>query len=63
VGKAIQEVSEDPEILEAVFEILETQKMLEGEVDLTLLPRDRDGFLTNLLAAAPGTEPPGKMQG
>jgi regulator of protease activity HflC (stomatin/prohibitin superfamily) len=66
VGKAIQEVSEDPEILEAVFEILETQKMLEGEVELTLLPRDRDGFLTNLLAATPAAtpaaDPSGKIQ-
>lgn len=52
VGKAIQEISEDPEILRAVFEILETQKMLEGDVDLTLLPDHRNDLLTNLLAAS-----------
>ncbi len=54
VGKAIQEVSSDPEILNAVFEILETQKMLEGDVNLTLLPADHDGLLARLLAAQSG---------
>jgi len=53
VGKAIQEVSSDSEILNAVFEILETQKMLEGDVNLTLLPADHDGLLARLLAAKP----------
>lgn len=51
VGKAIHEISQDPEILDAVFQILETQKMLHGEVDLTLLPPDKDGILAKLLAA------------
>jgi len=53
VGKAIHEIAADPEILSAVFEILETQKMLEGNVDLTLLPADGDGLLAKILAAAP----------
>lgn len=51
VGKAIQEISEDKEILNAVFEILETEKMLDGDVDLTLIPKEKDGLLTRLLAA------------
>ena len=51
VGTAIQEIASDKEILEAVFEILETEKMLEGEVELTLLPKDSDGLLAKLLAA------------
>jgi predicted RNA-binding protein with PIN domain len=40
VGKAIQEIAKDKEILETVFQILETEKMLDGDVDLTLVPRD-----------------------
>jgi regulator of protease activity HflC (stomatin/prohibitin superfamily) len=61
VGKAIQEVSSDKEILDAVFEILETQKMLEGDVNLTLLPSDADPLLGKLLAAkgsVPMSPPP-----
>ena len=60
VGTAIQEIASDKEILEAVFEILETEKMLEGEVELTLLPKDSDGLLAKLLAAEniPSIQPP-----
>jgi len=60
VGTAIQEIASDKEILEAVFEILETEKMLEGEVELTLLPKDSDGLLAKLLAAenVPAIQPP-----
>jgi regulator of protease activity HflC (stomatin/prohibitin superfamily) len=56
VGKAIQEIAKDKEILNTVFEILETQKMLEGDVELTLLPRDN--LLAKLLAAGNGSQPP-----
>ena len=53
VGKAIQEIAADKEILETVFEILETEKILEGETELTLIPKDADGLLGKLLAAEP----------
>ena len=49
VGKAIQEIARDREILNTVFEILETEKMLEGDVELTLVPRD--SLFARLLAA------------
>ena len=54
VGKAIQEIAKDKEILNTVFEILETEKLLDGEVELTLVPRDN--LIARLLArgAAPG---------
>jgi regulator of protease activity HflC (stomatin/prohibitin superfamily) len=52
VGVALQEISQDKEVMEAMFEILETQKMLEGEVDLTLIPPDsHGGMLPQLLAS------------
>ena len=38
VGAALQEISEDPEVANAMFEILETEKILEGKAGLTLLP-------------------------
>jgi len=48
----------DKEILEAVFQILETEKMLDGDVDLTLVPRE--SLFARLLAtqgAALGAAP------
>jgi regulator of protease activity HflC (stomatin/prohibitin superfamily) len=63
VGTALQQIAEDPEILAAVFDILETQKMLEGDIDLTLIPPgDSSGLLAQMLAtkersAAPNQPP------
>ncbi len=55
VGKAIQEIARDREILNTVFEILETEKMLEGDVELTLVPRD--SLFARLLAANGAPQP------
>jgi len=52
VGTALQKISEDKEVASAMFEILENQKMLEGSVDITLLPPDlRGDMLTQFLTA------------
>ncbi|MFQ3671242.1 MAG: SPFH domain-containing protein [Verrucomicrobiia bacterium] len=52
VGLALQEISQDKEVAAAMFEILENQKMLEGEVDVTLIPQNlRTDFLTQSLAS------------
>ncbi len=50
VGKALQSITEDPEVADAMFEILETQKILEGKGVLTLVPAG--GQLLNQLLAA-----------
>lgn len=66
VGTAIQEIAADKEILNTVFEILETEKMLSGEGELTLIPGDSDALLAKLLAAQPGAvtaQPPVLPQG
>ena len=55
VGKAIQEIARDKEILNTVFEILETEKMLEGSAELTLAPRDN--LFARLLAADGAPQP------
>jgi hypothetical protein len=52
VGSALEEISRDPEVAEAMFTILETQRLLEGQVSLTLLP-EKSPFLGELLAALP----------
>jgi regulator of protease activity HflC (stomatin/prohibitin superfamily) len=50
VGKALQSITQDPEVANAMFEILETQKILEGKGKLTLVPPG--GQLLNQLLAA-----------
>jgi regulator of protease activity HflC (stomatin/prohibitin superfamily) len=50
VGEALRSITADPEVASAVFEILETQKILEGKGALTLVP-PRSDLLNQLLAA------------
>ncbi|PTX92125.1 band 7 protein [Verrucomicrobia bacterium LW23] len=40
VGAALQRISKDPEILAALFDILETQKLVENHSDIVLINRD-----------------------
>jgi regulator of protease activity HflC (stomatin/prohibitin superfamily) len=40
VGAALQEISRDKDVARAMFDILETQKILEGEARITWLPRN-----------------------
>ncbi len=50
VGAAQEKISQDPEIARAMFEILETEKMIEGQAEVTLVPRNGQ-LLPQLLAA------------
>lgn len=49
VGSALNEISKDPEIEAALFEILETQRIVEGAARVTLVPQGGE-LLANLLA-------------
>ena len=49
VGEGLQQIARDPEIFHALFNILEAQKIVEGEVDITLVPAGNE--LLNQLAA------------
>jgi len=53
VGKALAEIARDPEVCQAMFEILETQKITEGDAALTLVPEGAGDLLASLLAAQP----------
>jgi len=53
VGEALQRISADPDVSSAMFEILEAQKIIEGEARITLLPKG-NSFLAELLAVTPG---------
>ena len=51
VGAALQEISKDPDVASALFNVLEIQKMIDGEVRIILLP-DGGGILPQLLASS-----------
>ncbi|GMU53304.1 MAG: hypothetical protein AMXMBFR33_24500 [Candidatus Xenobia bacterium] len=55
VGGALNEIAEEPEIVQVMFEILETQRLLEAEgADLTIIPAGgRADTMINLLSSLP----------
>jgi regulator of protease activity HflC (stomatin/prohibitin superfamily) len=53
VGDALQRIGQDAEIAAAMFEILETQRILDSKAEITLVPR-KSGVLSDLLAASAG---------
>jgi regulator of protease activity HflC (stomatin/prohibitin superfamily) len=56
VGSALQKISEDREVLNGLFEILENQRLMSGNTRITLVP-EKNEILTQLLAAdAPAPE-------
>jgi regulator of protease activity HflC (stomatin/prohibitin superfamily) len=57
VGAALNRISMDPEIEAALFEVLETQRLLEGEARLTMIPKGGD-LLAQLLAVSSKTPRP-----
>jgi regulator of protease activity HflC (stomatin/prohibitin superfamily) len=56
VGAALNTISTDPEIEAALFEVLETEKLLQGEARISLIPKGGD-LLAQLLAASKGAPP------
>jgi regulator of protease activity HflC (stomatin/prohibitin superfamily) len=57
VGEALQRIAGDRVVLDAMFDILETQKIIEGEARITLLPLKNE-LLPQLLAAEGGSSRP-----
>ena len=57
VGQALKIISSAPDILEAMFEILEIQKALDSAADITLLPPGSD-LLKQLIAFRGASAPP-----
>ena len=53
VGKAMTEISSDADVVEPMFELLETQRIVEGEAHLTLVRATDRSLLADLLAANP----------
>ena len=55
VGEALQQISQDREIIDSMFEILEMQQIVQGEARITFVPPKSD-LLNQFLAAQPGTK-------
>jgi hypothetical protein len=53
VGEALRAITANPEVANAVFEILEMQKILEGKGHLTLVP-PRSELLSQLMTSHDG---------
>ncbi len=59
VGSVMDEISRDPEVLDAILEILEVNRIVQSGVHLTLVPAGRgESLMTDLLAARPGADAP-----
>jgi len=56
VGKAMAEISEDTEAAEVMFELLETQRIIEGKASLTLVRAPEHTLLADLLASEPASQ-------
>ena len=56
VGAALNQISKDPDVSEAMFSILENQRILEGGSSITLIPSN-PSLLADLLATAPEGKP------
>ncbi len=50
VGAALQKISQDPDISHALFNVLETQSIIDGQAAITLIPKDAN-LLGELVAA------------
>ncbi|MDB6072868.1 MAG: stomatin/prohibitin-family rane protease subunit YbbK [Verrucomicrobiaceae bacterium] len=63
VGESLQKISEDEEVSEVLFEVLETQKIMGSAARITVMPKKGSELLGNLLASheEPRGTPAGKI--
>lgn len=62
VGAALQKIGQDPEVAHTMFEILETEKMLAGQNQVTFLPKGHE-LLSQMLASSQAAGPDGERSG
>jgi regulator of protease activity HflC (stomatin/prohibitin superfamily) len=61
VGQSLQQIAADKEVMQSMFDLLETQKLIESGAPVTLLPEGSGaGVMPQLLAAQPPKLPSGK---
>jgi hypothetical protein len=61
IGQALREIGQDPDVLNAVYETLEVERLIKANVEITLIPKQSDETLVSLLASGvgPKSTPPG----
>jgi regulator of protease activity HflC (stomatin/prohibitin superfamily) len=59
VGEALQEISKDKEVADALFQTIETQNIVDSQAAITLIPAN-SGMLGQLVAAKAANNPPPK---
>jgi regulator of protease activity HflC (stomatin/prohibitin superfamily) len=59
VGEALQEISKDAEVADALFQTIETQNIIDSQATITLIPPN-SGMLGQLVAAKAANNPPPK---
>ncbi len=59
VGSALEQISQDPEIADAMFKILEMQNVIESKAEITLLPKGRE-LLAEVIAGNQESHPSAK---
>ena len=58
VGSALQQIGQDPDVLAAMFDILETQQILGGEAKISILPPKSDLLAQLIASREPSKIPP-----
>ena len=51
VGEALAEIAKNPDVLAALLDVLETEKLVDSGAEITLMPEGQGDLLTQLLAA------------
>ena len=57
VGEALEKISHDPEVASAMFDVLETQRIIHSDARITFLPKNGE-LLSQLLSIVPDVPPP-----
>jgi regulator of protease activity HflC (stomatin/prohibitin superfamily) len=55
IGQALREIGQDPDVLNAVYETLEVERLIKANVEITLIPEQTNETLVSLLAS--GVDP------
>ncbi len=56
VGAALQQIAQDPELASAMFDVLETEKLIQGQAEIILVPKG-NALLSELTAASVAAKP------
>lgn len=62
VGATLQKISQDPKVEQALFELLEIQRIQEAGMPITIVPANSNPMLSSFMAAFPPKQPQQQQQ-